>query len=410
MTFHPVSRRDVLAGFGGLMAWTQVPRIAHAAPGRDPRFLTVILRGALDGLSAVLPVGDPDYTEARAGLTLAEAGLKGIPLDSLFALNPHMPKLGALYAKGEALIVHAVATPYRERSHFDAQDVLENGHVSPGAIRTGWLNRTIQVMTPGDRVDPRSGFSIGAQVPLVMRGKADVLNWLPPGFKEASPDTQMRLLDIYRHVDPGLAKVLEEGMDFNDMLGGEMQFAQEMKNGMAMGQKGPARLFSVAATLSGKVLSDPNGPRVGAFDLTGWDTHIGEGVVKGRLARLLGGLDTMIDGLHKGLGAAWKDTVVVLVTEFGRTVHMNGTAGTDHGTGTIALVLGGAVKGGRVVTDWPGLSRKALYMERDLMPTTDLRAVLKGLLRDHLDVSEKALATKVFPESADVKPLDGLIA
>ncbi len=410
MVMHSVTRRDVLAGFGGLMAWTQVPRIAHATPGRDPRFLTVVLRGALDGLSAVVPEGDPDYATARAGLTLAEAGGGGIPLDTLFTLNPNMPTLGKLYAKGEALIVHAVATPYRERSHFDAQDVLENGHVAPHAVDTGWLNRALQVITPGDGVDRTNGFAIGAQVPLIMRGKAEVLNWLPPGFREASPDTQLRLLEIYRHVDPQLALVLEEGMDFNDRIGGEAAVRQTMKSMRKSGEKGAARRFRMAGTVAGKVFADPAGPRVGAFDLVGWDTHFREGVVKGQLGRLLAGLDSMIDGLHGQLGPVWKDTVVVVVTEFGRTVRMNGSAGTDHGTGTIALVLGGGVRGGRVVADWPGLSERALYEQRDLMPTTDLRAVLKGALRDHLDVSERALSDRVFPESGAVRALDGLIA
>ncbi len=409
MTGFSVNRREVLAGVGSLVAWTQVPRIAHAAPGRDPRLLTIVLRGGLDGLSTVEPVGDPDYARVRAGLTLAEAGIKGIPLDSLFALNPKMPTLGKLYARGEALIVHATATPYRARSHFDAQDILESGHVRPKLTGSGWMNRALQAVTPGDAVEPQKAFAIGAQVPLIMKGKAPVLNWVPPGFSDASPDTKMRLLDIYRHVDPQLADVMQEGLDLDDMLGGEAAVTKTMRKARGMTENARARTFRVAGSVAGKALAGANGPRIGAFDLTGWDTHVAERPANGRLAQLLEGLDGMIDALHQEMRPVWADTAVIIVTEFGRTVAMNGNKGTDHGTGTLAFVLGGAVRGGRVVSDWPGLSRKALFEERDLMPTTDLRSVLKGVLRDHLDVSERALAETIFPESRAVRALDGLM-
>jgi uncharacterized protein (DUF1501 family) len=167
--------------------------------------------------------------------------------------------------------------------------------------------------------------------------------------------------------------------------------------------------FADAAGAAAKFLAQPDGPRVGALAFDGWDTHNGEGIAQGRLAQLLGSLDGALAAIESNMGTAWRETVVVMVTEFGRTARINGTDGTDHGTATVALLAGGALKGGRVIADWPGLKPANLFENRDLKPTTDLRAVLKGLLKDHLRADERALADNVFPGSAGVKPLAGLV-
>jgi uncharacterized protein (DUF1501 family) len=167
--------------------------------------------------------------------------------------------------------------------------------------------------------------------------------------------------------------------------------------------------FADAAGAAAKYLARPEGPRVGALAFNGWDTHINEGIASGLLASLFGALDGAFHAIETGAGDAWADTVVAVVTEFGRTARINGTLGTDHGTGTVALLIGGALKGGRVVADWPGLKASDLYENRDLKPTTDLRAVLKGLLKDHLRVDDRALAEAVFPGSEAVRPMDGLV-
>ncbi len=209
-TLHAPSRRALLLASGVLFAWAHVPRTARAE-GRDPRFLVIVLRGALDGLAAVAPVGDPDYVALRGDKVLRLDGASpALPLDRLFALNPAMPNLHRLYRAGHASIVHAVATPYRERSHFDGQDVLESGLAVPGAADIGWLNRALSALEPGGRVDPATAFAVGPVTPLVVRGPAPVLSWTPPRLQPAGDDTLMRLLDLYRHTDPTLARALEE--------------------------------------------------------------------------------------------------------------------------------------------------------------------------------------------------------
>ena len=399
------------------------PKTARAE-GRDPRFLVIVLRGALDGLAAVAPVGDPDYVALRGDKVLRLDGqAPALPLDRFFALNPAMPNLHRLYRAGHASIVHAVATPYRERSHFDGQDVLESGLPAPGATDVGWLNRALSGLEPGGRVDPAKAFAVGPVTPLVVRGPAPVLSWTPPRLQPASEDTLTRLLDLYRHTDPALAKALEERIGLAAIAGaggmdarvpGQTRLGRRVSRG-----RRPARVPSRRTRCAPISPNRPAVPRSswrgrtargsGALAFDGWDTHADEGAVAGRLAALLGALDGAIAAVETGMGPAWNDTVVAVVTEFGRTARINGTEGTDHGTATVALIAGGAVKGGRVIADWPGLKTAQLRDQRDLKPTTDLRAVLKGVLRDHLRLPDQRLAA-VFPDSAAAKPLAGLVA
>jgi uncharacterized protein (DUF1501 family) len=368
----------------------------------------VILRGALDGLSLAAPLGDPIYAEIRGEMAVERDA--GLPLDGFFALNPRMPALAQLYAKREALLVHATATPYRERSHFDGQDVLESGLPQAGYRRTGWMNRLIAALPDAELRPRKLGFAAGAQVPLIMRGEAEVLSWMPPGFASASPDTKLRLLDIYRHTDPALAAVLEAGLDLDDRTGGEKALDRSIQAMGMDGMKGAAQLREAraAASAAGTLIAAPDGPRIGVLDLNGFDTHANQKPVEGQLGNLLAGLDAIIAGLAQTLAPVWSDTIVAFLTEFGRTVHVNGTSGTDHGTATVALFVGGALKGGRVLADWPGLRPADLHEGRDLKPTIDLRAPLKGIAAEHLGIPRAALDTEVFPESAPIAPLSGL--
>jgi uncharacterized protein (DUF1501 family) len=404
---HAPSRRELLLASGVLFAWANMPKLAMAE-GRDPRLLTIILRGALDGLATVAPVGDPGWTALRGDKGLSREGATpALPLDGFFALNPAMPNLHAMYEARQALIVHAVATPYRERSHFDGQDVLESGLAAPGAADTGWLNRALATLDAGARVNPaRQAFAVGPVTPLVVRGPAPILSWSPSRVPPAGQDTVMRLLDLYRHTDAALARALEERVGLAAIAG-----AGGMQSETPKGAPGNAvrAYFAEAAGAAAKFMSRDDGPRVGALAFDGWDTHANEGATNGRLAALLGALDGAIGAIRSGMGEAWRDTVVVVTTEFGRTAKINGTDGTDHGTATVALLAGGAVKGGRVIADWPGVRDANLYEGRDLKPTTDLRAVIKGVLRDHLRADERRLATDVFPRSERVPPLQGLV-
>jgi uncharacterized protein (DUF1501 family) len=409
MRLHAPSRRELLLTSGTLFAWAHMPKLAYAE-GRDPRFLAVILRGALDGLATVAPVGDPDWTGLRGEEALTLGGkTPALKLDDFFALNPAMPNLHRMFQGGEAIVVHACATPYRERSHFDGQDILESGLPKAGPSDTGWLNRALSALQAGGRVDPKGGrvFAVGPVTPLVARGPAPVLSWSPQRIMPASDDTMARLLDLYRHADPKLASVLEDNSKLT---------AIEQSGAMGMAQKpggpGPAQVrayFSDAAGNAAKFLAQPDGPRVGALALDGWDTHFNEGIAQGRLSQLLGSLDDALAAIKTNMGPAWRETVVALATEFGRTARINGTDGTDHGTATVALLVGGALKGSRVIADWPGLKPAALYQNRDLAPTTDLRAVLKGVLKDHLRADDRTLAQNVFPGSDGVRPMTGLV-
>ncbi len=409
---HAPSRRELLLASGVLFAWAHVPRLARAE-GRDPRFLTIMLRGALDGLAVVAPVGDPDWVALRGERALRlDGATPALPLDPFFALNPAMPNLHRLFGAGHASIVHAAATPYRDRSHFDGQDVLENGLTKPGAVDTGWLNRALATLEPA-RATPRGGraFAVGPITPLVVRGPAPVLSWSPPRLPAVSDDTVMRLLDLYQHTDPTLARVLEERLGLAAIArAGGMDQRPPPGQAPAGGIAQVRAYFAEAAGAAAKFLANPDGPRVGALALDGWDTHVNEGAVNGRLSQLLGALDAALAAVETNMGAAWSETVVTLVTEFGRTARINGTEGTDHGTGTIAFLAGGALNGGRVIADWPGLKPADLHENRDLKPTTDLRAVLKGVLRDHLRADELALARDVFPGSEGVRPMTGLVA
>jgi uncharacterized protein (DUF1501 family) len=414
--FHAPSRRELLLASGTLFAWANVPRVA-LAEGRDPRFLVIVLRGALDGLATVAPVGDPDWVRLRGDDALTLGGsTPALPLDSFFALNPAMPNLHRMYKAGEASIVHAVASPYRERSHFDGQDVLESGLIRPGSADSGWLNRALASLQSGGRVSGKEAFAVGPVTPLVVRGSAPVLAWTPPRLPPASDDTVMRLLDLYRHTDPALARALEEHIDLATIArAGGMDMTSGQNNVQGNGPKQPGlgaamrAYFAEATGAAAKFMARVDGPRIGALAFDGWDTHANEGAANGRLFALLGALDGALASAENGMGEAWKDTVVAIVTEFGRTARINGTEGTDHGTATVALLAGGAVKGGRVIADWPSVKDVNLYEGRDLKPTTDLRAILKGVLRDHLRVDERVLASAVFPGSAALKATDGLV-
>jgi uncharacterized protein (DUF1501 family) len=411
---HASTRRELLAGAGVLFAWPFLPKLARAE-GRDPRMLTIVLRGALDGLAVVAPVGDPDWVKLRGDKALVLDGkTPALALDSFFALNPAMPNLHRLYKADQAAIVHASATPYRERSHFDGQDVLESGLPKPGRAESGWLNRALGGLEPEARVSRRDGraFAVGPVTPLVVRGPTPVMSWTPRRIQPASEDTMARLLDLYHHTDTELARAIEGRVDLVTLARAGDPAALAPTEGQPLPQGFPAQVrayFADAAGTAAKFLARADGPRIGALAFNGWDTHVDEGADSGRLATLLGALDGAIAAVEKNMGEAWRDTVVAVVTEFGRTARINGNNGTDHGTGTIALLAGGALKGGRVIADWPGLKNANLYEGRDLAATTDLRAVLKGLLKDHLRVTDEALAASVFPGSADVAAMAGLV-
>lgn len=387
------TRRSFLQTLASGAVLAALPRFAVAAADTDARFILVILRGALDGLAAVPAYGDPAYLSQRGELAIASHDYR---LNDLFALNPAFPQLHARYQAQELVVFHAVASPYRERSHFDGQDLLENGSARPLTLRDGWLNRLLPSLSV--RHNDEYAVALAQNVPLVLRGDVGVSSWAPSQLPAADSDTLQRVADLYS-TDPQLATRLQSALSASDMAGVSMQG----------GGRDPLGQFNTVAAAAGHLLGPTSASRIAVIELNGWDTHANQGADTGQLFNRLQALDRGLDTLRNSLGPAWSRTAIMVVTEFGRTVAVNGTRGTDHGTATCALLLGGAVAGGKVVADWPGLAKSSLYQGRDLKPTLDMRSVFKGVLARHLAVDERDLNQHVFPDSVNARALEGLI-
>jgi uncharacterized protein (DUF1501 family) len=415
-----LSRRSLLAGIGLSVSFLGGSAFAAAdGPLSKRKMVVVICRGGMDGLTVSPPVGDPDYAGLRGDVAVpADQALK---LDSTFALHPALTSVHALALKGQARIAPAIASPDRARSHFEAQDVLETGAAQVYGVSSGWLNRTLEVMGPR-KVE---GLSVGATAPLILRGKVQAASWSPgPGVDETARLPTL-LQDLYR-TDPLMGPAFARGLETEAMAQAAMPPpapkvipASSDKASMAPNMMGPQAMVpaapnpkqgreaarSLGATLAGFMVQ-PSGPRIAAISLDGWDTHAGQ---VGQLNTRLSYLDAVLDGLNTGLGAEWSNTVVVVATEFGRTARVNGTGGTDHGTGSTALVLGGGLKRGGIIGDWPTLKQTALFENRDVAPSLDLRGLFKGVLGEHMGVERAALEGTVFPDSAGAKAVTGLV-
>ena len=386
-----MSRRTALLGL--TTAWTMGrTSLAMADAPTDKRLVIVLLRGALDGMAAVVPYGDPDLVRLRPGLAPPEPGQPGglLELGGFFGLNPALEGMHALYRAGQLLPVHAVAGPYRSRSHFDAQDYLESG--AEQRLSSGWLNRAVEAM-PGHVAN--TALSVGVTVPLVLRGPAPVGTYAATGYQALQPDLYARIAELSQD-DPLLGPVVQEGLK-------DRGFSASTLAGL--NQTGDRNAVVNVATAAGRLLAAADGPRVAAMEMGGWDTHAGQ---MQRLQGPLKQLDAGLAALQQAMGPAWSKTVVLIMTEFGRTVRVNGTGGTDHGTAGVAFLAGGAVAGGRVAGDWPGLAAGKLFENRDLAPTTDLRSIAMGLLVNHLGLPVEAMAA-VFPGNAGLSLHGGLL-
>ena len=404
--------------------------LAGAAKPGGPRLVLVLLRGGLDGLSLVPAVGDPAFADARGAL--GRFASPALPLDSLMALHPALGGLHRLYTQQELLVVHATGLPYRDRSHFDAQQVLESGGAKPFALDTGWLGRALAE-------GGQKGLALQTAVPLVLRGHADIDTWAPSTRPDPAPDLIARLERLYAS-DPALSQALARARDLrlDGAMAGSASPAISPPAGAGLGAMvkpampaisaipampgmattdanatppAPGRPLVLAlARQAAKFLSQPEGPQAAVLSLGGWDTHANQAGETGPLVNNLGTLEAVLLALREGLSApgaaeAWRRTVVLVVTEFGRTVAINGTQGTDHGTGGAALVLGGAVRGGRVLTDWPGLALAQRNEGRDLRVTTDVRAIFRSVLIDHLGLPAARVGQQILPGTAALAPL-----
>jgi len=397
-----LSRRDILRAAGIGTIATSLPGWALAKPDSDARFVLIILRGAADGLAIAAPYGDANYRKIRGELSMPAPGEDDglLRLDNTFGLHPSLPGVYAQYEKNQAIVVHALASPYRSRSHFDGQDVLENGAAGTASLRDGWLNRALAPL--GGSLGNEVAIAMAQNTPLVLRGNNSVTSWAPSQLPDADASTLRRLQDMYAD-DEFFATRLVQALKSQEIADSESSMGEmKLRNRNSQQQ----RLMMEAAA---RFLTAEDGPRIAVLESGGWDTHANQGTTSGALANKLAGLDEGLTALRDQLGEMWSKTVVAVVTEFGRTVAVNGTRGTDHGTASAAILLGGAVKGGRVIADWPGLGKTDLFENRDLMPTSDMRSMFKGIMSDHLSVPDSLLDNTVFPDSVTARPMRDLI-
>ncbi len=412
VTPHAPTRRGLLAraaGFGLALELMGVPAIAADGDLARRKVIVMICRGGMDGLSVAPPVGDGAYRGLRGALALNDIAL---PLDGAFGLHPSLTSVQALAQAGEARIAPAIATPDRARSHFEAQDVLETGAAGVYSASSGWLNRAVEALSAHRKID---ALSVGATAPLILRGKVQTASWSPGRTVDAEARLPMLLQDLYRN-DPLLGPALARGLQTEVMaqvataeLGAQptttMSGRAAPANNAQLLRQGREAARALGISLAG-FMREPNGPQVAAISLDGFDSHAGQANL---LNQRFAYMDAVLDGIHSGLGSEWRNTVVLVATEFGRTARVNGTGGTDHGTASTALLLGGALKKGGIVGDWPTLKAEALFENRDVAPTLDMRALFKGVLAEHMGLDRAVLETTVFPNSAAAKPVPGLV-
>ncbi|MBN3850873.1 DUF1501 domain-containing protein [Paraburkholderia sp. Ac-20342] len=379
-----LSRRQFLgvaaAGAGAMLV---SPHMAFAHVATERRFVFVIQRGAADGLNIVVPYAEPAYATLRGALAIDTSNAPR--LDGTFALHPALAQVAKMYADREALFVHAVASPYRDRSHFDGQNVLETGGTSPYQVKDGWLNR-LAAQLPATR---ETAIAFAPTVPMALRGAAAVTSYAPSALPQAPDDLLMRVSQLYEQ-DAQLRPLWASAMAARGLAGD------------AGARQDPASLGKLAASF----LSRDDGPRIAMIETGGWDTHSAQNA---RLANQLKALDTMLAALRDGMGPSWSKTTVLVATEFGRTAAANGTGGTDHGTGSVAMLLGGSVEGGRVIADWPGLAPHQLYEARDLKPTASLDALIAGAASESLGLDAQCTAAALFGRTVAARPVSGVV-
>ena len=373
--------------FLGAATLLAAPRVLFAQAATERRFIFIIQRGAADGLNIVIPYAEPAYASQRGALAIdAQAALK---LDGTFALHPALPKLRALYGVGEASFLHAVASPYRDRSHFDGQNVLETGGRAPYQLKDGWMHRLLGLL-------PRNGkdaIAFSSAVPMALQGGAEVTTYAPSTLPQANEDLLTRVAQLYAR-DGQLQALWTAAIEARGMASAGMGGGGNRQDAAALGR-----------TAAG-FLARADGPRLAMIETSGWDTHSGQDA---RLAFQLRGLDGLIGALRDGMGTAWAQTVVVVATEFGRTVAANGTGGTDHGTAAAAMVVGGAVHGGRILADWPGLSQANLFEARDLKPTLGLDMLIASACAETFKLDPERTVRVLFPEAVASKVVHRLL-
>ncbi|WP_337661455.1 DUF1501 domain-containing protein [Erythrobacter sp. Alg231-14] len=388
-----LNRRSLLTkGLGGSIilgtAGMALPRMAFAQGVGHNNLLFVLLRGAADGMAMVAPVDDPGFAALRGSAMDDYDGARRT--GGLFAIHPALDQVGAAFDAGEAVFAHAAATSYRERSHFDGQNLLETGAAQPYAVRDGWMNRLIAMMAEDAGAPPPSALAIAPTMPLALRGDAPASSYAPSSLPQASDAFMDRVGLLYRE-DPQLGGLWSRALETQAMAGDDG--LRNLRDAQAAGE------------LAASLMRDTDGARIAMMELGGWDTHANQ---SGAFRRVVSQLDALLGSYRTGMGSAWDNTLVVVATEFGRTARYNGTNGTDHGTASATLLMGGTVRGGRVIADWPGLRENDLYENRDLRPTLALESVIAGSVAEHLRMDPARTMARLFPGRTDTA-LGGII-
>ena len=377
-----IERRSFLGAAVASIGMAIAPKMAFANAATNTRFVFIIQRGAADGLNTLIPYADPQYTALRGALAISQNNAQ--KLDGTFALHSSLKNIGEMHKAQNASFIHAIASPYRERSHFDGQNILESGGARAYEIDSGWLNRLIGLL-------PKSGeasIALSPTIPLGLRGTNPVTSYAPSALPDANHDFLTRVAGMYEN-DPQLYGLFNMASATNETAGNA--------NG---------RSAAATGTLAANFLSLNNGPRIAMIETSGWDTHTGQ---EARLARGLTDLDDLIGALKTGMGTEWQNTIVLVATEFGRTAAINGTGGTDHGTASCAFVLGGKVRASKIIADWPGLRQSDLYQNRDLKPTNDLNGLIAGVAANAFGLDPQLVARTLFPNSAPNRLILGLV-
>ena len=363
-----MERRNFLKGTLGTLYMMATPNMALPDTKiTEKRLLIVLLRGGMDGLASIPPIGDKNLSKIRKDILVNGAD----DLDGFFGINPGLKFLGSEYHQGKAAFVHATSFPYTGRSHFDGQNIMETGGEQAYALTSGWVGRAMNAAG-------YSSLSVSLPIPIILRGNELNSNYFPTNFRKVNPAVYNDVQQMWKE-DPQLSGLIEP------MMAREIDL-------FGAGRGKTRELVSFAA----KEMHKPNGPRVGLLEFEGFDTHALQGNEQGHHAQILAELDGVLEAFKRQMGDLYENTVVVTVTEFGRTASENGTQGTDHGYGSAIFLAGGLVKGKQVVSDWPGLSTKNLYEGRDLLMTIDARDVYAEVIKTVFDLNDEDISRDVF--------------
>lgn len=366
-----------------------------AQNSKSSRMIVVFLRGAVDGLSVLVPHSESVYYQARPSIAIPKPGEKDgvLDLDGRFGLHPALSDVMPLWQRKTLAFIPASGSPNDSRSHFDAQQYMENGTPGSKSTRDGWMNRVLGVL-PKEGVT--QAINIGETTPVILAGKIPITN-IAPGKKAAralsvdEPEVDDAFAGLYGGGDP-LSQAYGEGTQSRKGLLSELR--EEMKR--ANNGAPAAGRFDIEARKLGRLMQGDPKIQLGFLAVGGWDTHVNQGNSNGQLARRLKDLGQALASLSEALGPVYNQTAIVVMSEFGRTLKENGNRGTDHGHGNVMWVLGGGVRGGKIYGAWPGLTDSNLFEGRDVAVTTDFRDVIATMLQQQMQISKGSLG-QIFP-------------